>query len=184
MLSLLPVEGLNMRLFVAISLPDEIQEMISHLYCQFHGTRWTPPERLHITLAFLGEVKNKKLPLVHQQLESISFEPFILNCDHFGTFKSGDIWLSAEPEEPLIALHNNITRQLGEIGIEQHSRPFKAHITLAYTTKSEEHLVLNLLESRRVFESLSFEVDHFNLVSSVLKPTGAIHKIEVSYPAS
>lgn len=172
-----------MRLFIAIDIPDTVQQKIAQLYCNFHGIQWTPPERLHITLAFLGKVKKKWLPHLDQQLEKITFTPFTLTCDRFGSFRSGDIWLGVNPEEPVVQLHQKIIDALHEIDMGFQGRPFKPHITLAYTQKSDEHLVLNLLESRRVFETLSFTVDHFNLKSSWPKPIGSLHRIEAIYSA-
>ncbi|WP_293268113.1 RNA 2',3'-cyclic phosphodiesterase [Neptunomonas sp.] len=172
-----------MRLFIAIDLPDTVQQQISQLYCNFHGVKWAPPERLHITLAFLGSIKKKWLPALNQQLENISFEPFTLHCDRFGSFRSGDIWLGINPEEPVVLLHQKILSALHDIDMGFEGRPFKPHITLAYTHKSDEHLVLNLLESRRVFDTLSFTVDHYNLISSWSRPTGSLHRIEAIYSA-
>lgn len=172
-----------MRLFVAIDIPDNIQQEISRLYCKFHGVTWSPPERLHITLAFLGEVKTSQLSAVDNLLRSITFQPFQLSCDHFGSFNSGDIWLGVTPEEQLVALHQQLRKQLDKLGLGYEGRPFKPHITLAYTAKNEESLVLRLLESRRHFDNLNFEVDHFNLKSSWTRPAAALHRIEQIYPA-
>ncbi|WP_028471064.1 RNA 2',3'-cyclic phosphodiesterase [Neptunomonas japonica] len=172
-----------MRLFIAIDIPDTVQQQIAQLYCNFHGIQWTPPERLHITLAFIGNVKKRKLPALDQQLEKITFTPFTLHCDRFGSFRSKDIWLGVNPEDPVVQLHQKITDALHEIDMGFKGRPFKPHITLAYTQKNDEHLVLNLLEGRRVFEALSFTVDHFNLKSSWTKPVGSLHRIEAIYNA-
>ena len=172
-----------MRLFIAIDIPDTLQQQISQLYCNFHGVSWTPPERLHITLAFLGKVQKKWLPQLNRQLETIHFRPFTLHCDRFGSFRSGDIWLGVTPEEQIIKLHENILDALNKIEMSFKGRPFKPHITLAYTQKNEEHLVLNVLENRRTFETLSFTVDHFNLKSSWRRPSGSLHRIEAIYSA-
>lgn len=172
-----------MRLFIAIDIPDTVQQQISQLYCNFHGVSWTPPERLHITLAFLGKVQKKWLPHLNRQLETINFEPFTLHCDRFGSFRSGDIWLGVTPEDQITQLHKHILDALDKIDMGFEGRPFKPHITLAYTRKNEEHLVLNVLENRRTFETLSFTVDHFNLKSSWRRPSGSLHRIEAIYSA-
>jgi 2'-5' RNA ligase len=107
-----------------------------------------------------------------------------LDCDRFGSFRSGDIWLGVTPEDPVVQLHQKIIDALHSIDMGFQGRPYKPHITLAYTQKSDEHLVLNLLENRRTFETLSFSVDHFNLKSSWPKPAGSLHRIEAIYSAN
>lgn len=173
-----------MRLFIAIDIPDPVQQQISQLYCHFHGVSWVPPERLHITLAFLGKVQKNRLPQLNRQLEKVYFEPFTLHCDRFGSFRSGDIWLGVTPEEQITQLQQTILNVLDEIDMGFEGRPFKPHITLAYTQKNEEHLVLNVLENRRTFKTLSFQVDHFNLKSSWRRPSGTLHRIEAIYSAN
>lgn len=173
-----------MRLFVAIDIPDDTQQQIAKLYCNFHNVQWSAPERLHITLAFLGEVAEHQLPTVNEVLGKIHFTPFEIATTDFGSFKSGDIWFGVTPQEPIIQLHQLITERLTEAGLNFPSRrTFKPHITLAYTRKNEEHLVLNLLAGRKTFASLSFRVENFCLKSSWRKSTGALHRIEAVYPA-
>ncbi|SIT10032.1 RNA 2',3'-cyclic phosphodiesterase [Neptunomonas antarctica] len=170
-----------MRLFIAIDIPDTVQQQISRLYCNFHGISWTPPERLHITLAFLGRVQKKKLPDLNRQLDKITFTPFTLCCDRFGSFQSGDVWLGITPEDSITQLHQRIVDALREIDMGFEGRLFKPHITLAYTKKNDEQQIMTVLENRRTFDTLSFTVDHFNLKSSWPRPSGSLHRIEAIY---
>jgi 2'-5' RNA ligase len=173
-----------MRLFIAIDIPDAVQQKIAKLYCNFHGVHWSPPERLHITLAFLGQINKQILPSLNTALESVVFHPFEIECDRFGSFRSGDIWLGIIDEAPIVQLHECIMQRLKELGLGIQTREFKPHITLAYTKRNEEDVVLNVLESRRTFDTLSFTVDHFNLKSSWRRENGAaLHRIEAIYHA-
>ena len=45
-----------MRLFVALTLPEEIREALAALENGLPGVRWVPEENLHLTLRFIGEV--------------------------------------------------------------------------------------------------------------------------------
>ncbi len=173
-----------MRLFIAIDIPDVIQQKIARLYCNFHGVQWSPPERLHITLAFLGHLDKQIMPSLNSALEGISYQPFTLDCDRFGSFRSGDIWLGIVDEAPIIQLHLQIMEALKKLGLGIQTRQFKPHITLAYTKQNEEDVLLNVLESRRTFDTLSFVVDHFNLKSSWRRESGAaLHRVEAIYHA-
>jgi len=55
-----------MRLFFAVRVSDEIKKDIREALTSFPVRnppwRWIPPENLHITLKFLGEVDEKDIP--------------------------------------------------------------------------------------------------------------------------
>ena len=45
-----------MRLFVAVDLPADLKEQLASLCQGIPGARWVPPENMHLTLRFIGEV--------------------------------------------------------------------------------------------------------------------------------
>ena len=45
-----------MRLFVALSLPETVQDRLSDLCQGVPSAKWVAPENLHLTLRFIGEV--------------------------------------------------------------------------------------------------------------------------------
>src|SRR6185437_6595477 len=62
-----------MRLFVALTPPQEaiadLERAVTPLRSQWPALRWAPPERWHVTLAFLGEVDEAMLPGLCTRLE-------------------------------------------------------------------------------------------------------------------
>ena len=81
-----------MRLFIAIQLNDRIRTSLDEVQrCLIrqgvHGN-FTPPDNLHLTLAFIGEYPDPDD--VMQALEAVSFQPFSLGLEGFGSF--GDLW--------------------------------------------------------------------------------------------
>ncbi|MBE0504193.1 MAG: hypothetical protein IBX46_08710 [Desulfuromonadales bacterium] len=50
-----------MRLFIAIELPVELKTALVKLRRDLPGARWVPAAQIHLTLAFLGEVEEKKI---------------------------------------------------------------------------------------------------------------------------
>ena len=71
-----------MRLFIAIELPDDVRRHLQRMQDLLRPTfkaKWTRPEQLHLTLKFLGETDDSKLPEVIEQLRTIKIpEPIRL----------------------------------------------------------------------------------------------------------
>ena len=66
------------RLFIALSLPDEVRERLSSLGGGVPGARWVAPENLHLTLRFLGEVDNGLARDIDDALHQVDAPPFEL----------------------------------------------------------------------------------------------------------
>ena len=96
-----------MRLFVAIQLSDEMKKAVTgtlHTMKQ-KGIRgnYVPLQHLHITLAFIGEMKDPDA--VKEALSGISIKPFRLSFSDMGTF--GDLlWVGMQGNQGLSAAAN------------------------------------------------------------------------------
>jgi 2'-5' RNA ligase len=89
-------------------------------------------EKLHVTLAFLGNVGPEKLESL-STLSATRIEPFELTLDRL-TYRRGARMLWLEPSvlpTELMLLEDRLWRQLSERGFERESRPFRPHVTLA-----------------------------------------------------
>src|SRR5262249_7320362 len=66
------------RLFVAISLPDEILQQLEELQKKLkrfaRDAKWVKPQSIHLTLKFLGYVDPVKIPAIANSLAKISNE--------------------------------------------------------------------------------------------------------------
>ncbi|GGO76080.1 RNA 2',3'-cyclic phosphodiesterase [Marinobacterium nitratireducens] len=173
-----------MRLFVALDMPEELQDRIHRLQIPVRDLKWEPPERLHLTLQFLGEQPEQRLPELFEALAAVEFEPFELCCQGIGHFRSGAIWLGIEPNDRLRSLHRQIGARLRETGIAFESRRFSPHITLARTARQRLLPALDTVAERFQGISYRFECDTFCLKSSLLRPTGALHRVEALFAAA
>src|SRR5688572_15582573 len=69
----------DMRLFVALALPDDIRWQLRLICGGLAGAgRWVPPENFHITLRFLGEVDGRDSEYVDAALAGIRAPRFSL----------------------------------------------------------------------------------------------------------
>jgi len=128
-----------MRLFFGLSLPPEIRAAASA--CAGEAQRIIPgryalAENYHITLAFIGEVPEERLPDALTVLtDSIAAFPApritLLAPGHFGRAQNGILILRAASEPPLEPLHDALVNNLTAAGLPADPGPFSPHITLA-----------------------------------------------------
>ncbi len=167
------------RLFIAIPIPENIQEQLQSL--QYEG--WEEgnviPKDFHITLQFLGEIPDHQIPNLIRSLERIVFANFrlqIRGVDFFGKNDRPHIYFAKvfsadEGFDELFDLHGLIQDELNmgpfKSAANDHKK-FKPHITLTRLKNiydSVEQLP-RLLQLGGDFVSEEFEVNYFALYES------------------
>ena len=126
-----------MRLFIAINFNTKTRSRLVEQRDELHAVsekgRFSAPENLHLTLAFLGECDKKQLTAVKSAMDKVEFKPFEIGIGSIGRFKrtGGDIWWAGVSEnEHLTELHRKLTKRLTESGFRTEERKFSPHITL------------------------------------------------------
>lgn len=170
------------RLFVGIELPIVVAEHLALLAGGIPGARWQGPEKLHLTLRFIGEVDGGTAREISTALERVReprFEMVLTGMGHFpprGQPRS--VWVGVGDPEPVAELHAKVDAALARAGIEPDRRKFAAHVTLARLVRSPSRKVAAFLAQHNLFRSAPFEVQHFSLFSSVLSPGGSKYRVE------
>ena len=120
-----------MRLFVAIRLNKEMRNTLTDIQNQLRrlGVRgnYTPPENLHLTLAFIGD--HPESDSVLEVLEGLRFEPVELRLRGLGSF-GGLWWAGLEESGELSSLVRQLRHALAHAGIPFDRKNFLPHITL------------------------------------------------------
>jgi RNA 2',3'-cyclic 3'-phosphodiesterase len=122
------------RLFLALWPEVALQKAIQTQRAQ--GT-WPAsaslvlPEALHLTLHFLGNVPDARLPELTQELR-IAVRPFELHLRDVQMWPHGIVVLKPDnvPAD-LLRLHASLGSVLQDLGIPTEQRPYRPHITLA-----------------------------------------------------
>jgi len=129
-----------MRCFVGLSLPESWQEGLARVAERLAGAlasriRWTRPGNGHLTLKFLGDVAQERLPELVQALRGVSFAPFALALGRAGVFPTGGpprvLWAGLRlggAESARLAAQ--VGQALLPLGFAPEARPFTAHLTL------------------------------------------------------
>lgn len=178
-----------MRLFVAITLPEAVREFLTGLTNGLPGARWVPPENIHLTLRFIGDVDGHQAHDIDEALSGIRMPGFDLSLSGVGNF--GDVrklrvlWAGVDPNPELVRLHDKVEQSLIRAGLEPDIRKFKPHITLARfkpgAAAKPGPKLHEFLSSHALYRSETFPVDHFTLYSSFLSSSGSIYKPEADY---
>jgi 2'-5' RNA ligase len=123
------------RVFFALWPDDATRAAISRATrdaVRLSGGRPIAKERLHITVAFLGELTAAGLD-VARTVPPISVGPFELALDSVGVWPESKIlWLAATalPDE-LVELEKRLWDSLVERGFRGEDRDYRPHVTLA-----------------------------------------------------
>jgi RNA 2',3'-cyclic 3'-phosphodiesterase len=128
------------RTFVAVFPPPAIREALFRAARDLPASkafRLIGPEKLHLTLKFLGNVAEDDLSRVAQALEPLRqrHEPFEVSISGFGAFpserKARILWAGVgEGSEPLRAVALSVEDLLEPAGFGREQRPYVPHLTL------------------------------------------------------
>lgn len=172
------------RLFVALKIPDDvINEILSFretIYPEYDRLKWESPEKIHLTLKFIGEVKVELLAQLKDRLGFIrNYESFNCSANKFGFFFRGKepkiLWAGLHVEERLIKLVQEINSTLEPLSIPAENRKFKAHLTLLRIKKPVGAEFIRVFESYD-FPNIGFTADQAVMFESALLPGGSQYK--------
>ena len=183
-----------MRLFVSVDLPDSLAESVSDLQDEFtdaSGLNFTDPGQAHITLKFLGEVDEDRLPAIERELETAideaDIDPFTVRYGGLGVFPSLDyisvIWFGTETGgEELTTLHEAVEDRMTEMGFEAEDHEFTPHVTLARMEHGggKEHVQTVVQQQDPTIGEMTVEEVH--LTESVRVDAGPIYSTVASFP--
>ena len=132
--------------------------------------RPVPPENLHLTLLFLGQVGAAHLEPVLEMAAALPAAAFDLVLDRFGQFKrKSDRMLWVGPSRPppnLLELRESLLQACASLGLRTPNETFRPHVTLLRKADPEPRLPAH------PEPGIAWPVRHFELVESHPLPHG------------
>ena len=177
------------RVFVAVDLSQEARKELARsldrLAAKRWPARWEPVEKLHLTLSFLGWVKEDKLEAILGCVENgvQTISPFTIRLGKLGVFPNTlqprIVWLGIKGDQPaLVRLRRLVAENLITAGFSDEKRPWNPHLTIgrmkkesSFRSKKELGRQLQKLELSE-FEASTL-VDRIVIYRSILKPSGS-----------
>lgn len=175
-----------MRTFIALEIGEETRSALksaTKAIGRLPGVRWANPDTIHLTLRFIGELKDALVPEVLRVMENAAkeFAPPRFAVKGLGWFPAGRrprvLWAGVEEESEILA---GVVRRLDEglekIGISSDAKPYRPHLTLG---RARGHLDIAAVENafERIGASVFGEETAYEMVlfMSELSPGGAVH---------
>ncbi len=173
------------RLFIALSLPEDVCQRLAGLAGGVPGARWIEPHNLHLTMRFIGQTGEDRLADLDDALRSIKTPPFALCLEGMGQFgsqrKPHSLWAGVERSEALVQLQAKLESAVVRAGFEPDGRKFSPHVTLARLKDAAPERVMRFLAGNSLFRSRSFSVNEVSLYESHQGRHGADYAVISSY---
>ena len=185
-----------MRCFIAIDIDEKIREALAILQKKLQSdadvkkgdVKWVDPNSMHLTLKFLGEIKDNQLAGVCDITKDVAgrhknFEIDVESVGCFGGKSARVVWVGAGLNcEMLLQLQKDLEEQLASAGWPQEERDFAGHLTLCRVKNSGAGLKLSqLAEKYKDYKLGTMPADSLSVYQSDLTPKGPIYTVLGNY---
>jgi 2'-5' RNA ligase len=183
-----------MRLFVALEIPEAVQRELARrvaaLRDRLPRARWVEPEKVHLTLLFLGQTPDDQIPNLSAKLREAfaKHPPMTLRLSGGGTFPpkrpARVAWVGLDAPEELAAVQADaVAAAVEAVGFEPETRPFTSHVTLARCEPNWPRDAAEKFAAAFPGEvGPPFRVDRGVLMESKLSPRGARYSVVEALP--
>ena len=175
------------RLFTALSLPDDVADTLARRQSGLPGAKWRERDQLHLTLAFYGEIDERRADDLAAELNrAAAGGPFEFELRGVGAFgdahRSHTLWAGVEPNERLSVLAGRCRAAGERAGVTMEKRDYRPHVTLAYLKpQTSPDRVGAWITGHNLLHSPPIRVDRFGLWSSILTHDGSRYELEQEY---
>ena len=188
-----------MRCFIAIDIDEQIRKALASLQNELQSkadikksdVKWVKPESIHLTLKFLGEIRDEQAVDVCNITKEVasrhkSFELDVESVGYFGGRSARVLWVGAGQDcENLLQLQNDLEQQLASTGWPKETRKFSGHLTLCRVRNSKAGLKLaQITENYKDFKLGTMPADSVSVYQSQLTPKGPIYTLLGNYKLS
>jgi 2'-5' RNA ligase len=181
-----------MRVFIAIDIDEKTRKAIGDLQKQLDAkvdikkgdVKWVEPENIHLTLKFMGELDEAKLPEVREITKQVAsaHQNFTLDIESVGSFGGRSakvVWVGAgKGTEELLALQKDLDDRLTQAGFPSEDRQFSVHLTLCRVKNFKAGFKLaDACVFFKDYKLGSISADALCIYQSQLTPQGPIYTL-------
>lgn len=178
-----------LRSFVALGIGPDVRRRLAAAQQELNAAKasvkWVPAANLHLTLKFLGDIAEDRVPSIMGALAAAAqdIQPFDMRVRGLGAFpnlrRPRVVWAGVdEGSEQATQLAQAVEREFVSVGLEREKRHFSAHITLGRVRSAAGVSALAaLIEKQAGTDFGTVQVRGIVLMKSELRPSGAIYSV-------
>jgi 2'-5' RNA ligase len=175
------------RAFAAIGLPEAVRFDLMLLQQGLGLPRPVPPENLHMTLVFLGELPEPVLAdvdLAFGAVRAPGFPLAVKGVGMFGGARPRVVYAGVAAEPALMHLQAKLETAARQAGVEVEARRYVPHVTLARLPERLEGRarIEHAVALRGLHAPPAFQVEDFTLYRSHLTGRGPVYEELAAYP--
>lgn len=163
----------TVRVFIALAPPDPAKEELAQELRPLYGThphvRWNRVEDWHITLAFLGELPARTVPLLRPPLADLAaaHRSPLLSLHGGGTFDERVAWSGIAGDlDALHLLAADVRSVVKGCGVALEDRPLRPHLTLARVRRGDHTSASEIAARLDGFRGHAWHAERLHLVGS------------------
>lgn len=179
----------RIRTFIAVEIPAAVRQQLAALQHSLaphaEGVKWVDPEKVHLTLKFLGEVDEREIYEVCKRVEEVAgaWTAFECSVARAGAFPNASrprvIWAGvARGATELTEIREALDDALGELGYPGENRSFTPHFTIGRVRRTSPNPNLRAaIDSRAEWQAVSFRVTEILVMASDLSSDGPTYSV-------
>ena len=179
------------RLFIALPILEKTrleiaQGILADGSVKKMPVRWTSVQNLHLTLQFLGDVEEKRIPVLKQILNRLGTSGTAeeLTFTNVGAFPGAAnprvIWIGIKTNNILLKIQQQLTQDLIRNDFPADQKKFKPHLTLGRVKENAAvpaDMIRQLEDLRGKLDLTSSPLDRVTLFESQLRPGGPLYTV-------
>ena len=180
-----------MRLFIALELNAKVVANLTELVRRLGPVTpisWVHPQNMHVTLKYVGEWPEQRLPILTDSLAEVKLDaPITVPLAGLGFFPNATVprvfWVGAENTPGLRRLASGVDSQLQPLGIAPEVRPYQPHLPLGRMLEHDS--LVGMYEAIEELPSREFGAiapDRFVLYESSSSPDGSVYRKIEEFP--
>ena len=183
---------MSKRLFVSVDLDGLGEEVraVQGLFEDAGGLTFTDPGQAHVTLKFLGDTDERRLPELTDALAAAvgdsGVAPFTASFGGLGVFPSFEyitvVWLGVrEGGQRLTRLHEAIEERTTALGFDPEDHDFTPHVTLARMQHAGGKDLVQEVVRERDPDAGNLRVEEVRLTESTLTDDGPAYSTVAAF---
>jgi RNA 2',3'-cyclic 3'-phosphodiesterase len=181
------------RLFLAIDPGEECRRSLLGALAGVRdaasGVRWVQDDKLHVTLAFFGEVEEKLIDQIRDATAEVvaRHARFPATISGSGVFpdwrRPRVVWVGLHDGDRLIELGKNLGKMCASLGFPP-DHPFRAHLTIGRVPRPLSAGDRKILQSALAGLTVThpFDVKRVVLMRSTQSAKGSVYSEVASFP--